>query len=748
MSGKRRRPSWLSGIPVRTWPDAVVHHGVRFVVLLISAVGLAVLYPSDPGVAVGRFQVGTVAQRDVIAVIEFEVPKETAVLRREREAVADAVIPTFTYLETARDSALTALAGFFARVDSAGVDGGVAGIGAVLSGAGIDASTEQTELLADGSRGQQIHVSASTAITSLTAQGVMAPEAASQLSNDSIRVVRRGVADVVARSSVLSGREFYDLALAGRAPGPETDLLRLILARYLAASLVPDTRRTDRERAAARDTVPTSISRILVGEAIVRANEQVGPTELQKLDAYRARLRSQGINVEGSSLGGAFGGVIINTLILSIFGLLVFFFRPDVYRQFRFLLTIAGIAGLYFVGAFLVAQAGIPTAALPIVFATVAISVMWDGRLALISAFVFCSLTVAQTPFASADVFLVTLAGGASAALAVRKFRRLAQIWILIAITACAYALVISALQLRGADFPYLSSLGWGAFSTIGGAILAIGFLPVFEWLTGITTDQTLIGLSDPNRPLLRRLAAEAPGTFAHSVQVANLAEAGADDIGANALQCRAGAYYHDVGKLISPGSFIENQEGDNPHDTMDPAASAAIVRDHVVEGVRMARKEKVPRVVIDHILEHHGDQSISFFFEQALAKAEEEGLEKPDPAQFRYPGPRPRSRETAVLMLADSSESAARAMTRPTRQRIARLIEDIFAIKIDRGQLDNCPLTFEDLAVLKRRFTRVLGGIHHRRIDYPGTRHLTEESSAGPESAEPPQPSGPVSGS
>ncbi|MCY4574442.1 MAG: HDIG domain-containing protein [Gemmatimonadetes bacterium] len=731
-SGKGPRASWISGVPGPAWPDTVVHHAVRAVVLLVCATGLTLMFPTDPGVSVGRFEPGTVAQRTVIAVIDFEVPQDPGVLRRQREEAAAAVVPTFTSREAARDSAVTALAAFFARVDSAVAEGGVAGVAAVLSAARIDADPEHVQLLADRSAAGRLQEDASTAITTLAARGVMAPEAASRLNGDSIRVVRGGVESVVGRNTVLSGRQFYELALENHEPGPESDLLRLILARYLAPTLLPDTRRTNREMAEARDTVPTTIRRVLEGEAIIRANSQVGPGELQALDAYRASLRAQGYNVEGTSFGSAFGGFLINSLILAIFGLLMLFFRPDVYRQFRFLVTIAAIVALYFVGAFFVARVGLPWASLPIVFVTVALSIMWDGRLALITAFVLCTLTIAQTPFASVEVFLVTLTGGGTAALAVRRFRRLAQIWIFIAITVAAYSLVISAIELRGSEIPYLSALLWGVMSTVGGATLAIGFIPIFEWVTGITTDQTLISLSDPNRPLLRRLAAEAPGTFAHSVQVANLAEAGADDIGANALLCRAGAYYHDVGKLISPGSFIENQEGDNPHDRMDAAASAAIVRDHVVEGAKMARRDKVPRVVIDHVREHHGDQTISFFYERARAHAEAEGLEAPDPAAFRYPGPRPRSRETAVLMLADSVESAARAMKNPTRERIRRLIEDIFAMKIDRGQLDGCPLTFEDLSRLKRRFARVLGGIYHRRIDYPGTRHLNAEEGDG----------------
>ena len=502
----------------------------------------------------------------------------------------------------------------------------------------------------------------------------------------------------------------------------------------MVPSLVPDAARNARERAVARDAISVTAGRVLEGEAIVRANDQVGPAELQKLEAYRKyanHLRAAGIGVDESNMSGAFGGLILNTVILAIFGVLIYFFRPDIYPEFRYLVAIGAIAAFYFVGAFFVAGlAAFPGAALPTVFVTVVLAILWDGRLALLTVLVFSALTAAQEPFGSEGTFLVALVGGAAAALAVRGFRRLSQIWAFIGITFGAYALVLAAVHLRGADFQFLTTLGWALAGTITWAILAIGFLPVFEWLTGLTTDQTLASLADPNRPLINRLAAEAPGTYAHTIQVANLAESGANDIGANPILCRAGAYYHDVGKMVHPELFIENQSGENPHDSMDPQASAAVVRGHVVEGVRMARKEKVPEVVVDFISTHHGDQTISFFLQQAREKAEEERLDPPDPAQFRYPGPRPRSRETAIVMLADSAESAARAMKEPTPKRISRLIEGIFAAKIERNQLDQAALTLRDLTLLKRRFARILGGIHHRRIDYPGTRHLTAKSS------------------
>lgn len=731
MSARNRGSRLLSGTPRRRWPDATIHHGARWTLLVALAAGLVLLYPSDPGVFIGRHQAGTVAERDIIAVAGFDVPKEAAVLREERAAAAAQVIPTFIFSEAAPESASDALRAFFAQLDSVAEVDGAVGIGNVLSGAGIEATPEQIGVLVEGDGAARIHESAASAITALSLRGIIAPGAASEVTTDSIRVVRRGTATVVARSAVLSGREFFETALRDREDGPETELLRLILARLMVPSLTPDAARNARERGAARNSVSLTAGRVLEGEAIVRANDQLGAAELSKLDAYRNHLRAIGIAVDESNVRGGFGGLILNSIILSIFGVLLYFFRPDIYRRFRYLVAIAAIAALYFAGAFFVARLAFPGAALPTVFVTVLLAVLWDGRLALVTALVFSALTAAQDPFAAVDTFLVALSGGAAAALAVRSYRRLSQMWIVISITVGAYALALAGVQLRGADFQYLPTLALALAGTVAWAFMALGFVPVFEWLTGITTDQTLASWADPNRPLIKRLATEAPGTYAHTLQVANLAEAGANDIGANGLLCRAGAYYHDVGKMVQPGFFIENQSGENPLDAMDPEESAAIVRGHVVEGVQMARKEKVPQAIVDFISEHHGDQTISFFLQRAREQADREGRDPPDPARFRYDGPRPQTRETAVLMLADSVESAARALKDPTPKRISRLIQQIFATKLERDQLADATITLRDLTALKKRFARILRGIHHRRIDYPGTRHLTEQGAA-----------------
>jgi cyclic-di-AMP phosphodiesterase PgpH len=258
--------------------------------------------------------------------------------------------------------------------------------------------------------------------------------------------------------------------------------------------------------------------------------------------------------------------------------------------------------------------------------------------------------------------------------------------------------------------------------------------MPLFESYTRITTDQTLLELADANRPLLRRLSREAPGTYAHSINVANLAESAAAAIGANALLTRVGVYYHDVGKMGRPHYFIENQpSGRNPHDKLKPAMSAAVVRNHILEGMKLAEEEKLPECVKAFIAEHHGTQAISFFYDQARESDPDGEL---DPRDFAYPGPRPQSKETAIVMLADSVESAARVLADPTPDNIRDLVDRITQGKIEAGQLDEAPLTMGEITAIKAELTNVLSGMYHQRLDYPSTRPRTDPG--GQRSAEP----------
>ena len=398
-----------------------------------------------------------------------------------------------------------------------------------------------------------------------------------------------------------------------------------------------------------------------------------------------------------------------------------------------------GFLVLFFTGiSGLVARYELPPELLPIAFVSLAVAVLWDGRLALGLAAAMAAIIGIQEPFQGAQAWLPVWVAGSAAALFVRAVRRRAQTWIFIAIIFLAYTGTIVALGVlasRSAE-GIIYSLGYAGINSVVSAILAMGFLPVFEWFTRITTDQTLLEWGRPE-PAAPQAAGDGGARHLRALdQCGQPGEAAAGAIGANGLLCRVGVYYHDVGKMAKPRYFIENQPGGrNPHDDLEPAASAAIVRAHVTEGARMAREAGLPEVLVDFITEHHGTQEISFFYDRVKEDAGT-GRVEVDPAEFRYPGPRPRSRETAIVMLADSVESATRTLDDPTPDRLRALIDAIVEAKIERGQLEEAPLTLRELGVVRDQFQKVLMGMYHRRIDYPQTRHITE--SGKPEASTP----------
>jgi putative nucleotidyltransferase with HDIG domain len=231
-----------------------------------------------------------------------------------------------------------------------------------------------------------------------------------------------------------------------------------------------------------------------------------------------------------------------------------------------------------------------------------------------------------------------------------------------------------------------------------------------------------LIELSDLNSPILRRLFSAAPGTYSHSLMVANLAEAACQDIGANALLARVGAYYHDIGKMDNPDYFVENQTVYNKHEDIAPRLSATVIRSHVKLGVEKGRLLGLPKEVIDIIAEHHGNSVISWFYHEALKRESPDvhGKSAVNMDDFSYPGNPPRSRESAVVMLADVTEAAVRTLKKPSASRLEKYIQELIMSKFEHGQLSESELTFRDLETIKKAFVRVLAGHYHARIEYP----------------------------
>jgi cyclic-di-AMP phosphodiesterase PgpH len=342
----------------------------------------------------------------------------------------------------------------------------------------------------------------------------------------------------------------------------------------------------------------------------------------------------------------------------------------------------------------------------------------------------------------------------------IRKRIRLLQSGIYVGLVTLVLGLILGPLEIAACFGPdamtHLQLLGAGSAAAIGTAmitaLLISGLLPLFEGTFHLTTDISWLELTDLNHKLLRQMQLEAPGTFHHSLVVAALSEAAAEKIGANAPMCRVCSYFHDVGKLKKPGYFIENQHdgGENPHNTLTPTMSSMIIIAHVKDGIDLAVKHKLNPRIIDVIQEHHGDSLVYYFYrraqEQKKADLEkvDRRLENPEDLpmveekNFRYPGPRPSSRESGIIALADTVESASRSLQKPTPAKIRTMVEDLIRTKINDGQLDDCPLTLRELAIVKESFSTTLRSMLHSRIDYPkddaatATKRLANDASQG----------------
>ncbi len=362
------------------------------------------------------------------------------------------------------------------------------------------------------------------------------------------------------------------------------------------------------------------------------------------------------------------------------------------------------------------------------------------------------------------NYMIVSLVAGMTAVLCtdqVRKRIKLIRAGIYVGIVMVILALVLGKLDALGVfggpgSMGRLQILGTGsgiAFATaLATAMLISGFLPMFEGAFQLTTDISWLELTDLNHKLLKEMQLEAPGTFHHSLVVAALSEAAAEKIGANASMCRVCAYFHDVGKLKKPGYFIENQHdgGENPHDSLTPTMSALIITAHVKDGVDMAVKHKLNPRIIEVIQEHHGDSLVYFFYrkaqEQKKAEMEKvdrrlenpEDLPKVEEKNFRYPGPRPSTRESGIICLADTIESASRTLRKPTPAKIRALVEELVRAKINDGQLDGCPLTLRELALVKESFAKTLRSMLHSRIDYQKPEERTTSKGASDLSRDP----------
>ena len=400
--------------------------------------------------------------------------------------------------------------------------------------------------------------------------------------------------------------------------------------------------------------------------------------------------------------------------------------EPDALGQLRRVAALAVVGGLFL---FFVRVARdtqrLSFALLPLPTLSILLALLLSPRFALLFGALLTALAalVARGATGSGEALLMLGAGSLAGALYAFRVRRPSRLLAIGVIVAAAHAvLLLVNVLLRGepvASHDFAVRLLRGAAHGVATGLLALGLLPLFEKLLDRLADVTLLEYSNQNeQPVLRRLQVEAPGTHHHSFMVGTLAEAGAEAIGANGLLCRVGAYFHDIGKMNKPEYFSENSpEARALHAAMSPDMSKLVITAHAKDGIELADHYRIPRPIQAFIEEHHGTTAVEYFWRKAMLQRGEDEVPK---ESYRYPGPRPQTKETAVVMIADSVEAASRTIKEVTPQRIEQLIDDIVRMKMDDRQLDECTLTMRELTRVKEAFLQVLIGVHHRRPAYP----------------------------
>ena len=536
----------------------------------------------------------------------------------------------------------------------------------------------------------------------------------STIGNEAQRVLQDIMKDRIPDDRLAEVRNEVPLRVSPFFADADRAVVVELVQRFVRPNQVLNQDATTRAQQDAREAVAPVEQTYERGQTVVRDGQVVGPLEIEALEALGLR------NPELDWQSVAAAGLLSFSLVGVLAALIWQFDRPLLYRDRRMIL-LAGLILVATIGARMVIP-GRPLWAyvFPLPAVSMLLAILIDAQLAL-AVGVMLSILLAWIAGGSLEVGVIAVVGTMVGGLAV--WRRDRMVAYFVAGGEVALVMIVTYLAFffagRSDDLTLLSIVGFELLvNGVLSSLLAVGSFALLGRLFGILTTMQLLELANPTQPLLRRLLMEAPGTYHHSIMVGNLAERAAEVIGADSLLVRVAAYYHDIGKLERPWAFIENQADTiaNIHDTLDPVASAQVIAAHVTDGVRLAEKYGLPTRIREMIPQHHGTRTISFFYQQAAERT----TETVDAELFMYPGPRPQSREAAILMLSDSTEAAARAARDHSREAIEQLVERIIRQRLEEGQFDDCNLTLRDLTRIKESFVTLLTGIYHPRIPYP----------------------------
>jgi putative nucleotidyltransferase with HDIG domain len=544
-----------------------------------------------------------------------------------------------------------------------------------------------------------------------------------RITNERIIVINKGVEEEEDINEVNDLNVIQNQLINYMAEHEPNAIYIKLIKSYIKPNLIFNKELTEQRKNDAIASVPLALDLVYENERIIDANERVTKNIEQKLISLEIAL------AERSALEGNwqyflsyFGKYLLTILIMFILAIYLYKNRPIIFANNKKLFLVNLIIFLQVgLGAIIVGPLGWSAYLIPTTISGMLLGILFDLSIGFIGTAVV-GMLIGGILGLDYSIATMTVIAGIVAVYSVSQIRTRNQIFSAILFILIAYAASLFAFNtLRYEDL----SVTLQAFiifilpNAILSPFITYMSLGVFEKAFDITTDVTLLELSDMNHPLLKQQATKAPGTFHHSIIVGNLAEAAAKEIhGANSLLARVGSYYHDIGKMGKPEYFVENQKGgENKHESLAPNMSALILAAHVKNGIELAQEYNIPKKIRDFIPEHHGTNVMTFFYNKALESSDVGDINIED---YRYPGPKPQSKETAIVMLADTVEAAAKSLKSPTPGRLRKLVGDLVEKRFLEGELEDCDLTMRDLKGIIEGFVSVLIGIYHERIEYP----------------------------
>lgn len=710
---------------------------IKFLIVFLTIILIVMMFPSGESIE-SEVTVGSIwIQDDLIASTTFEILKNNDTYEKEKMIAASHVQPIFL-----RDNSIASVS-----IDSIKKYNTL--IPRLISAKPVNGEVVNNTFLSDNSFNVLLRfknkptsfkdvrifsltelLRASRDILERIYQRGLLNLAYKEINKDSISV-RDGKYERIFPKTLYLDRESANVYLTNLLKiyvGNNTELneaLTEYILFFLKPNIIYSYELTEAAIRNAKERVPRNIGIVNENERIIAKHDRITPEAKLKIDSYRI-AKGEEIGFWSTFLQslGKFIHILIIILLLIIY---IYLFRKKIFNDNIKILLIAIIILFISFLTYLIYSLNVsaPVELLVIVpVASMLLTIIFDSRIGFYGTVVI-SLIVGALRGNDYAFSLMNIVAGGLAAYTVRDIKNRTQIFRSFLYILIGYfsSIIAFSLERFASIDQMLVSFAFAASNALISPVFTYGLIIFIERIFNITTDLTLLELTDFNHPLLKELARTAPGTFNHSMVVGTVVETTAEAIGANPILARVGAYYHDIGKTLNPDGFVENQiSSENIHETLTPEQSVTLIRNHVIKGIELAEKNKLPKEIIDFIPMHHGTMIITFFYEKAKKLYGEELVDIND---YRYLGPKPNTKETALVMLADACESTIRSLTESDSQKVENIINNIINARIEDGQLDDAPLTFRDISKIRQSFYKILIGQHHKRIRYPNQEDL-----------------------